>query len=186
MRHEDILYTNVETDFDLDGYFESEDCEKVYIPHQFLIRAVHKGVVSSLLHSQTLWEDEVIEYEDDEDSADEGYVRDYMRVQLGLSFLTIDSEYILEDKTLILLKEKFSFVPEAYNRYMDDMFFRCNSSKFGSVHKDDVEWNEGFDVEKEKNKPFLMYHDWLNEKDNDGVSNYDKYVKDKKYETDKA
>lgn len=182
MTQENKLYTEVETGFDLSGYPLSEDCEKVYIPTQFLDHAIQKGVVSSLLHSQTEWEDEVLEYEDDEESADDTYVRDYMRVQLGLSFLTVDAEYILDNNTLMLLKEKLSFVPDAYNRYMQDMFFRCNSSKFGSVFKDDVEWNEGFDVEKEKNKPFLMYHDWLNEKDNDGISNYDKYVKDKKYD----
>jgi hypothetical protein len=146
--------------------------------------AAHLEVVSCLLRSQEEWESEVLEYEDDEDSADDIYVRDYMRVQLGLSFLTVDSEYLLDNKTLMFLKERFSFVPLAYDRYMSDMFFRCNSSKFGSVYKDDVEWNEDCDVEKEKNKPFLLYQDWLNEKDNDGVSNYDKYVKDKKYDTD--
>jgi hypothetical protein len=182
MKYEDILYTTVETGFDLDGYPESEGCEKVYVPTQFLLQAVHKGVVSSLLHSQTEWEEEVLEYEDNEESADEVYVKDYMRVQLGLSFLTVDSQYVLDNETLMLLKEKLSFVPEAYDRYMSDMFFRCNSSKFGSVFKDDEEWYEDFDVEKEKNKPFLMYHDWLNEKDNDGVSNYDKHVRDKKYD----
>jgi hypothetical protein len=181
MTKENILYTEVETRF-IDGYPESEYCEMVYIPNQFLATAVHKGVVSCLLNEQVMWEEEVLEYEDDEHSADELYARNYMRVQLALSFLTVDSEYLLDDKILMFLKEKFSFVPEAYDTYMGEMFFRCNSSKFGAVFKNDVEWNDGFDVEEEKSKPFLLYHDWLNEKDNDGVSNYDKHVKDKKYD----
>ena len=186
MTYENELYTTIDTDFDLDGYAESEECEKVYIPRMFLQQAVYKGVVSDLLTSQKLWEDEVLSYEDYEESVDDGYTREHMRVQFGLSLLTTDARYFLDDKILNLLKEKFSFVPRAYDIYMDEMFYRCNCSKFGAVFKDDVEWNEDFDVEKEMSKPFLLYQDWLNEKDDDGKSNYDKYVKDNKYETDKA
>jgi hypothetical protein len=158
-----------------DGWVVDCDYVDVPIPVDFLGDAFVKIVIGKLIYVLETFESEILEV-DGEESPDDFYAYYHIALQFGLSILTIDSGF-LDDKTKKYLKNKFSFDEWAYKAYMRDVFFRSNSPYFDKVYRDDVEWEEDFDVEKEKSKPFLLYQDWLQEKNDDGKTNYERFIK---------
>lgn len=164
---------NMEIGFSGDGY-SVIDCKYINIPvpTECLYDAVHKSIISYLVNCLEEWESEL----DNEDGMEDECVETYMAVQFGLSILTIDG-YALGEETKEYLKKRFSFDVNAYGIYMRDMFFRSNSPYFKKAYPDNIVWDEDFNVEKEKSKPFLLYQDWLQEKDDDGKTNYERFIK---------
>jgi hypothetical protein len=165
----------MEIGFSGDGY-GIINCKYINIPvpTECLYDASHKRIISYLVNCLEEWESELEnEYED---GVDDWCVNYYMAVQFGLSILTIDG-YALDEKTEEYLKKRFSFDVNTYQIYMRNMFFRSNSPYFNKAYPDNTEWNEDFDVEKEKSKPFLLYCDWLQEKNDDGKTNYERFIK---------
>jgi len=165
----------MEIGFSGDGY-SIIDCRYINIPvpTECLYDAVHKRIISYLVMFLEEWESG-LEHQD-EDGIDDWIVEYYMGLQFGLSILTMDG-YALDDKTKEYLKKRFSFDVNTYKIYMRQMFFRSNSPYFNKAYPDNTEWYEGFDVEKERSKPFAVYHDWLQEKDDDGKTNYERLIK---------
>lgn len=142
---------------------------------------VQRGMIDRLLWVLDDWQTEIVDRSDmtvqeiEEEVDTETAVEHYMALQFGLSMLTIDS-YYLDDETLKYLKDKFSFCMWTYKIYMRHMFYRSNSPYFDKIFSNEG-WYDGFDIEKERSKPFAVYHDWLQEKDEDGKTNYERYLR---------